>query len=137
MLKDLSEDLDSTLIVTSDEFNKIQNKGYWFDVQSRSVIKPSVKKEVAFKNAIANYDLTIANAEDPLIQMRKLNKRVKVLLDKSLNNNRGISFNVGMDVEFSKPDPNDPENTIISEFNFVENASQVSHANEIGSALSS
>ncbi len=124
-------------VVTRNEINKLQNKGYWFDKQSRSVIKPSIKKEVAFENAIASYDLTLANTKDPLIQMQKLDPRVYVLLNKLLNKNQGISFNIGMDLEFSKPNPDNPEENIISEFHFVENASQITHTNEIGNALSS
>ena len=120
------------LDVTGPEFKKYEKRGYIYDKQENSIIKPSKKIESAFKNSLAKYELRIINNEDPLIQMEQLENRIRRIASQALKKHNAITFNIVMTIEFMKP--RDDGEIIYQEFPFVTKLSRITHRSELSSA---
>ena len=122
------------IAINNNDFNRYIGKGYIYNRLDNILIPSSRKSENAFQNAITTYDLTIVNEIDPVDQMNKLNKRIEVLIKKRLNKLNGIKFYVGMDIIFSKPNPNG-ENIITEVFYMPGKAITITHESNISEAI--
>ena len=117
------------------EFNERIKHGYIYEKLNNSLIKPSKKSDKAFKNGMVIHDLTIVNESDPSIQMNKLNQRIKVLAARALEKLNGIVINIGMDVEFFKPDTYNTEQLIFQVFPISIKSAKITHHSEIKKVL--
>src|SRR6478609_537506 len=97
---------NSKISLNSPDFRKRLEHGYIYDKLNNSLTRPSKKFEVAFGKAFVTYDLDIMSKDDPIIQMDKLNPRVKFLVSQAQKKMHGLKFSIGMDVVISKPDNN-------------------------------
>src|SRR6266536_5616633 len=103
--------------INSPEFKKRIEHGYIYDKLANTFTKPSKKTEKAFKTGVVIvHDFTIVNKNDPVIQMNKLDKRVKSLLHHALEKQKGIKFNVGFDVILTKPNKDNVDLMISQKF---------------------
>ena len=124
---------EKKLNVTGSEVQKYIEKGYIFDKQKNAIIIPSRKSEKAFKNHMSVHDFHILS-DDPLIQMKELNTRVSVLAARGLEEFKGISFNIGMVIEFTKPTENVNEFKM-NEFTFVPKLKKLTNNSDISGSV--
>src|SRR6476661_3413130 len=74
---------NSKISLNSPDFRKRLEHGYIYDKLNNSLTRPSKKSESALKDSIVVHDLRIVNEADSIIQMDKLNPRVKFLLSQA------------------------------------------------------
>jgi hypothetical protein len=117
------------------EFKKRIQDGYIYDNTTNILTKPSKKSEKALKDSIAIHDLTIVNNKDPIVQMKELDKRIKVLILKALKKYNGLKFNIGMDMLFSKPDKDNSDLIITQLFHIAAKSVEITHESQINQAL--
>jgi len=96
------KNLDIQLDVLGKEVKKYLKKGYIFNQEKNELIIPSKLTESPFKKRLYNYDLKIVHDTDPMIQMKLLAKLEKILLQDALNKHNGITFNISIEIEFTK-----------------------------------
>src|SRR5882757_6158294 len=125
--------LNDYIQIDSPEFKNRMDRGYIYNKQDNSLTEASRKSEKAFKNRLIVHDLTIVNKADPIVQMKLLEQRVKVKILKSLKEMRGIKFNTGLDVVFSKQDKDG--RLIIQVFYIASKARTITNESEIDGAL--
>ena len=89
----------------------------------------------AFKNNMIEYEITILNKKDHLIQMASSYKPIKVLLSQELEKMQGLKFNIGMEILFSKEGANG--SIIQNSFTFTENAETITNESKISNAVQS
>ena len=89
----------------------------------------------AFKNNMTEYDITILNKTDPLIQMKLLDDSINALLYEKLKKLQGLKFNIGMEILFQKDDSDG--NIIQNSFTFTVNAQTLTNENQISNAVHS
>src|SRR5271163_547468 len=104
------------LNVTDPKVKEYEHRGYIFKKEKNKIIKPSIKKESAFKDTLNVYELTIVDELDPVIQFKSLERRETVLLSQSIKKHKGIKFSTGLEIEFVKSV--DKENTESRSFTF-------------------
>src|SRR6266536_1392957 len=122
--------------IGSPEFKKRIEHGYIYDKLNNTITKPSKKTEKAFKTGVVIvHDLTIVNKNDSIIQMNKLDKRVKSLLHRALEKQKGIKFNVGFDVILTKPNKDNADLTITQPFHISEKMIAITNIGEIDGAV--
>src|SRR6266536_2315918 len=122
--------------INSPEFKKRIEHGYIYDKLDNTITKPSEKTEKAFKTGVVIvHDLTLVNKNDPIIQMNKLDKRVKSLLHHALEKQKGIMFNVGLDVILTKPNKDNVDLIITQTFHISEKMIAITNIVEIDGAV--
>ncbi len=94
-----------------------------------------IKSKKAFQNDTSEYEITILNKEDPLIQMKQLNEAINALLSKELKKMLGLKFNIGMEIIFQKDEADG--NVIQNSFTFVGNAETMTHESNMCNAIQS
>ena len=80
--------------------------------------KLSQKHETAFQKSVSTYQLKILSDMDPLEQLSQLNDRMKYLLDKKLNQFRGIKCNETLQITLERLGGTDGT-TIENQFTFT------------------
>ena len=122
------------ILINGDNFKNYINKGYIYDQGENKLIKPSKKTETAFGKALVTRDLTILNKNDPEDQMNKLNQRISFLLSNHLKKLKGLRFNIGMAILFTKPDPVN-KNQISETFYIIGKSAIITHESDISQAI--
>src|SRR5271163_338670 len=105
------------LNVTDPKVKEYEHRGYIFKKEENKIIKPSIKRESAFKDTLNVYELTIVDELDPVIQFKSLERRETVLLSQSIKKHKGIKFSTGLEIELVKSV--DKENTESRYFTFM------------------
>src|SRR2546426_12397656 len=73
-------------IIRNDEtFNRYLNRGWIYDRNENSFIKPSKKSAEALNSEMKAYELKVVNEVDPLVQLKQLDTRINFLLNAALN----------------------------------------------------
>ena len=93
------------------------------------------KSGKAFKNNVMEYEITILNKRDPVIQMKLLDDSVNALLHEELKKMQGLKFSIGMEILFQREDSNG--NIILNNFTFREKAQTITNGSEISNAIHS
>jgi len=93
---------DVKLDVTGEDVKKFEKKGYIFDKEKNKIIVPGKITTSAFKKTLFDYEFEVVNDKDPLGQMKLLGIREEVILNKALQQHKGITFNTTMEIEFVK-----------------------------------
>src|SRR6266536_2705249 len=128
--------LKHDISIDSPEFKKRIEHGYIYDKLNNNLTKPSEKTEKAFKkDVVVVHDLVIINKADPIIQMNKLDKRVKLLLHQALKKQNGIKFNIGLAIILTKPDTNNSDLMITQTFHISEKMIAITNIGEIDGAV--
>src|SRR3989454_9506520 len=91
-------------IVKNDETLKkyTEKHGYIYDEKENSFSIPSQKSAEALSSGMKCYELKIVNKDDPLVQMNQLDTRINFLLNIALKKQKGIKFNLGFKIKFTK-----------------------------------
>ena len=122
------------ILINGSYFKEYENKGYVYDQYKNELIKPSKKSAKAFGNVLVTRDLTILNKNDPEDQMNKLNQRISFLLNEHLKKLKGLRFNIGLAIQFTKPDPVS-ENRISETFYIIGKNAVITHESDISKAI--
>ena len=122
------------ILINGFYFKGYVNKGYIYDQEKNELIKPSKKADTAFGKALVTRHLTILNKNDPEDQMNKLHQRISYLLNKHLKELKGLRFNVGMAIQFTKPDPSS-DNRISQIFYAIGKSAAITHESDILQAI--
>ena len=85
--------MDGKVKLNSDIFKYREKCGYIYNKLDNTLTKPSHKSSGAFDNSMVDHDLAIVSQSDPIVQMQKLDRRIKYLINKSLKQWNGIELN--------------------------------------------
>src|SRR5437868_1246088 len=113
-----------------DKFEKRLKHGHIYDKLDNSLTMPSQEMEKAYGNYLVTYNLTVVNNSDPIIQMQKLDQRIKFLLAKKLKELKGIKFYTGLTIIMTKVDEEN-DKVITHTFYLGSDASTVTNLNAI------
>src|ERR1700759_2900443 len=95
--------LNKSIVKNDEKFNKYLERGYVFNEQDNSFVKPSKKTKEAFEGEVQSHELAIIDKNDPMVQMKKIGKRETVLLERYLKKFNGAKFNIGFEIKFGNP----------------------------------
>ena len=96
--------------------------------------KLSRKRESAFKNNAADYELTVESNKDPLEQMQLMTSEKTHLIYQKLDQLKGVKCNEMLEVIMEKQGADD-ETTIENSFTFISKAATITNKNDIGNDL--
>ena len=63
---------NESMVKNGKKFSNYQKRGYIFNEQDNSFVKPSKKTKEAFESAAQSHELKIIDKNDPIIQMERL-----------------------------------------------------------------
>src|SRR5207245_3640236 len=94
---------DRKIVKNDETFKKYTEKhGYIYDKKENSFSIQSQKSAEALNSGMKCYELKIVNKDDPFVQMNQLDTRINFLLNIALKKQKGIKFNLGFKIKFTK-----------------------------------
>src|SRR2546425_4298878 len=124
---------NKSIVKNDTKFDNYLERGYVYNEQDNSFIKPSKKTENRFDGEAQSYEFAIVNKNDPVVQMEKMKKRVTVLLERYLKEFNGCKFNFGFSVRFKKYEDGDVVEKISVPISAK--SSKITHKSEARKAL--
>jgi hypothetical protein len=114
----------------SERFKTRIKNGYIYDEVNNTLDSASEIKTSAFKNAICEHDMKVVTSKE-LDQMKRLESRIKYLIERRLNKSGPISIMTSMDITFSKPSPTNENEFIFINANIHVEAEKVNNKGDI------
>src|SRR5206468_7075244 len=124
---------NKSIVKYDKKFNNYLKRGYIYNENDNSFIKPSTKTKEAFEGEIQSHELAIVNKEDPEIQMEQIKRRITILLERRLKKFKGAKFNIGFEVKFYKLIDGNVDEKITALLSAK--SSRITHKSEIRKAL--
>ena len=93
---------NESIVKYDDKFNKYLKRGYIYNENNNSIIIPSQKTKEAFDGEVQSHGLLIVDKLDVEKQMKSIEPRIKVLLERYLKKFNGVKFNTGFKIQFYK-----------------------------------
>ena len=81
---------DKTIVKNGEKFNKYMQRGYIYNNKDNSLINPSQKTKEAFYGEVQSHKLLILDKHDVEKQMKSVEPRIKVLLERYLKKFNGV-----------------------------------------------
>src|SRR5437867_2431676 len=75
---------NKSIVKNDEKFSNYLDRGYVYNEEDNSFIKPSKKTKNAFEGEVQSHEFTIIDKNDPVVQMENMKKRVTVLLERYL-----------------------------------------------------
>ena len=109
--------------------------GYIYNSKENSLINPSQKTKEALDGEIQSHKLLIVDKHDVEKQIKSVEPRIKVLLERYLKKFNGVKFNIGFKIQFYRVI--DPETNEIDKIKPILSAksSTITHKSEFRRAL--
>src|SRR5437867_4592626 len=124
---------NKSIVKNDEKFDNYLERGYVYNEQDNSFIKPSKKTKNAFEGEVQSHEFAIVNKNDPVVQMENMKKRVTVLLERYLKEFNGCKFHIGFSVRFQKYEDGDVVGKISVPLSAK--SSKITHKSEIRKAL--
>src|SRR5437867_2095458 len=125
---------NKSIVKNDEKFDNYLERGYVYNEQDNSFIKPSKKTKNGFEGEVQSHEFAIVNKNDPELQMENMKKRVTVLLERYLKEFNGCKFNFGFSIELYKAldEPYEDLKILVS---LSAKSSKITHKSEIEKAL--
>src|SRR5437867_8820006 len=124
---------NKSIVKNDEKFDHYLERGYVYNEQDNSFIKPSKKTKSSFEGEVQSHEFAIVNKNDPELQMENMKKRVTVLLERYLKEFNGCKFHFGFSVRFHKYEDGDVVEKISVPLSAK--SSKITHKSEIRKAL--
>src|SRR3989442_11735131 len=98
---------NKSIVKNDEKFDHYLERGYVYNEQDNSFIKPSKKTNNAYEGEVQSHEFAIVNKNDPVVQMENMKKRITVLLERYLKEFNGCKFHFGFSVRFQKYEDGD------------------------------
>src|SRR3989442_425611 len=125
---------NKSIVKNDEKFDNYLDRGYVYNEQDNSFIKPSKKTKNAFEGEVQSHEFAIVNKNDPVVQLENMKKRVTVLLERYLKEFSGCKFHIGFSIELYKAvgEPYEDSKILLP---LSAKSSKITHKSEIGKAL--